>query len=505
MAAIRLAEVRGEVADLLAQGLGAFTPRAVEAPAARLRELGVARPADLLAGIAARPVEDRLEDVVRVHQVLGVALVRLLGAQPVALDDLEAVPTHPSVKVPRPARWLALDEAMAAAARGELDRWSAAAHLARAIDAVPAAELLARVDPWWSIAALAPMVAARVAALDGAAEVARQVLTPARQAGRVARRTAVRVLVATEAALARAVAAAIGSDGDLGLRSFALACMDEARARGGAGGRAGDAGGAAGGTRAADGGDVEAAAARLRQRRAMVGDLARTLAQASGPDDRRRAAAALADAGDDAATAVLRRAWLQDSSGEVREAAAMALGRLGDAEAIDSFVAALRRRDVDGGAARAAALGLGQSGDVAGAAALVEALVAGWRPPLVAECLRLAGAPGARRLLAAIERAPAVAKRKSTREILGAMSAGDIEALVAERLAERGSGGGGGSGDDAAADDDARGARGGAPDRDRQDGPAAYGCARAVIAALGDEPSGKAAKAAVKRAKAILG
>ncbi|MCB9575131.1 MAG: hypothetical protein H6709_23900 [Kofleriaceae bacterium] len=86
------------------------------------------------------------------------------------------------------------------------------------------------------------------------------------------------------------------------------------------------------------------------------------------------------------------------------------------------------------------------------------------------------------------------------------MSAGDIEALVAERLAERGSGGGGGSGDDAAADDDARGARAEAHlTAIGKDGPAAYGCARAVVAALGDEPSGKAAKAAVKRAKAILG
>lgn len=468
-AAISLAEVRGEVAELLAQGLAAFTARAVEAPAARLRELGLTRPAELLAAIPARPVDERLEDVVRVHQVLGVALIRVVGATAAAAGERVAVPTHPSVRVARPAAWRTLDDALAAAARGELDRWTAAAHAARALEEVPIARLLAEIDPWWSIAAMSPLVAARLHGVDGAVAAARAALTPERRAGRVAQRTAIRILVAADPRDApRLVIDALGRDGDPTLRGFALDQIDAAREAAG---------------------DREATA-RRRGRGAVTADLTRGLVHAATADDRRRAALALGENGDDAAAGALRRAWRDDRSDEVREAAAIALGRLGDPAAIDAFVAALGApaRAGDGDRARAAALALGMAGDAGGAAALVEAFAAGWRAPLLGECLRGAGAPAARRLLAAVEGQPALAKKKAAREVMAALSPGDAEALVAERLA---------GAPDAAARAAAHLALAGG------DGKHAFGVARAVVAALAGEAS-KDAQKAVKAARAIL-
>ncbi len=507
-AAVSLAEVRDEVAELLAQGLAAFTPRAVEAPAARLAELGLGKPAELLRALAERPIDGRLEDVVRVHQVLGVALIRVVGTTPAPSGERLAVPTHPSVRIARPARWLGLDEAMAGAARGELDRWCAATHAARALAEVPAATLLTDVDPWWSLAALSPLVAARLASVPGAAAIAQAVLVAERRAGRVAQRTAIRVLVGADAATAtRAVVDALGRDGDPSLRGFALDQIDLVREATG---------------------DRDAAA-RRRTRGAVVTELTRALVHASAVDDRRRAALALGEHGDDAAAGALRRAWVEDRKAEVREAAALALGRLGDAAAIDGFVAALAARASDGERARAAALGLGAAGDAAGAAALVAALVDGWRAPMIADCLRGAGVPAARRLLEAVEATPALAKKKTAREVFAALSPGDAEALVAARLA-------------AAADDATRAARAEAhlalagagagagkhaAGKEAAVAKVAFGVARAVVTALRGGASaeddgadagagagagagaatspGKAAQAAIKRAQAVLG
>jgi hypothetical protein len=87
-AAIALGEVREELAGLLYAGLTSVTPRRVEPLAARLRDLSLAKQGDAL---AARPdPADRLDDLVKLHQVLGVALARLAGAAGVDRAQVEA-------------------------------------------------------------------------------------------------------------------------------------------------------------------------------------------------------------------------------------------------------------------------------------------------------------------------------------------------------------------------------------------------------------------------------
>jgi len=385
----QIAEIREQIAGLLAQGLASFTPRAAAPLAARLRELSLARPADIVDAIPAKPEPERLEDVVRIHQVLGVALVRLIGALTVDRDDLVAVPTHPGVLIARPARWLPLD------ATTELDRWTAAAHAAHALAEVPAETLLAHPHPWWAHASLSPLVAAAVAPLSGAIEQARAVLAPSARAGRAAQRTAIRVLCAADLDSApRHVAQTLGRDGDRALGGFALDQIDAARERRG---------------------DAEAAAHR-RDRRAIAADVTHILTQAGAAEDRARAAVALSECGTESAAAPLRVAFASDTV-KVREAAAVALGRLCDPDAIDRFVASLRAQDDH---ARPSALALGESGDTRAIAALIEALIAGYRPALILDALRTAGAGALAALRIAAAAHPTVARRKGVRELLAA-------------------------------------------------------------------------------------
>jgi len=151
-----------------------------------------------------------------------------------------------------------------------------------------------------------------------------------------------------------------------------------------------------------------------RQRRLVASDYAGVLLHAGGADDRRRAALALGDLYDEASTGALRQAWLLDPSDDVKEAAAIALGRRGDPEAIESFIQALAERTQD----RAAALGLGQAGDLRGARALVDALADGWRPALATECLRACGEVARPALQDAVAKTPTLARRKTFKELL---------------------------------------------------------------------------------------
>ncbi len=306
-AAASIAEIRSEMAAMLAQGLASFTARAAAPLVARLRELQLVRPADIVAGIPDKPEAERLEDVVRILQVLGVALVRLVGAITVDRSGLVALPTHPGVLV-RP---------------GGDDRWSAALDAARALAEIPPATLLEQVHPWWSHAGLSPLVAAAVAPLPGAVEQAQRVLGD-EAAGRAARRTAIRVLCAADLdAAPRLIVQTLGRDGDRSLGAFALDQIDTARHD----------------------------TAALAQRRAITAELTRALTQSGAADDRASAALALADAAGPAAP--LRVAYASDTA-KVQEAAAIALGRLCDPDSLDRFLA---RMD------KAALLGLAESGD----------------------------------------------------------------------------------------------------------------------------------------------
>jgi SWIM zinc finger len=141
-AAIALGEVREEMADALVAGLATAVPRWAEPLGSRLRELGLGKQADLLIALAARPdPAEKLDDFVKLHQVLGIALTRLAGTAPVEVDALVPVPEQPSVRV----REAHVGE------RG--DRFEQAVFHERAFAAQPAEALVA--SPAWNDPALA--------------------------------------------------------------------------------------------------------------------------------------------------------------------------------------------------------------------------------------------------------------------------------------------------------------------------------------------------------------
>ncbi|HTJ41738.1 MAG TPA: HEAT repeat domain-containing protein [Kofleriaceae bacterium] len=406
-AAIALAEVRGELADLLAQGLSRVTPRATDALVARLRDLGLARPAELLAELAARPDPNaRLDDLVRVYQVLGVALVRLLSARTIDTSAHAAVPCWPSVRITRPAP---LPEGELAAARDQLDRFHLAYHAGRAFEALDS-DALAR-SPFTGDAELGPILAATLATRPGATTHARALLG---KGSRIQDLTAIRALALAEppAALDAFMTHLSGSP-DNALKNAALQIVD---------------------TAIVASGPDEAAAKRRRDRRRVIAELSRLVLGSADSEARSRAARAMGEHGDPlAAGAPLRAAIHADPDDDVRAAAALALGRLGDPDTVGELV-----RELRAGApalpARAVAEAVAISGDAYGLALLVDKLASGWNPNAAAGALALAKTAALPPLLDAIDRDPALAKRKTIARLVHSLAGARTGHVLARRL-----------------------------------------------------------------------
>lgn len=415
-AAIALGEVREELAALLYAGLTSVTARRIEPLAARLRELALAKQADTLVQLAAREdASDRLDELIKLHQVLGIALARLVGAAAVDRAVLEASPMYASVFVRASDEVVAPDQLAARVARGELDRFEAAARYARWYAQVPTATLLGTVFPTWADGSASPFVA--IAARrepERALAVARGLLEHgqgARRAGRggqlapprMATITALRVLEALDTPEARtALSHAAERHSDHTVRGLARAAV---------GRLAGD-----------DPGD----------RRARD-ELRDALLNASGKETREQAAGRLADLGDVESIPLLRSSFLGDVASGVRDASGRALGRLGDADSVDSFIAALTRRGEHPELAVTAAYALGALGDVRGLHALLAAYESGWRPDLVGGALAAVGPAAIPTLLAFLEDRPSLLKRATARAVLDTLD----EAALGDALLDR--------------------------------------------------------------------
>ena len=102
-AAVTLGEVREELAEALSEGLSSLTPRRVEGLVERLQTLTLVKPAALLAELATRsdPAE-RLDDVIRLLQVLGIGLTRLAASRKVDRATLVRSPLHPAIETHAP-------------------------------------------------------------------------------------------------------------------------------------------------------------------------------------------------------------------------------------------------------------------------------------------------------------------------------------------------------------------------------------------------------------------
>ena len=417
-AAVSLAEVRSELADALVAGLSMATARVIDPLAGRLRELGLEKPAALLAGMPVRAdAEGRFDDFVKVYQVLGMALLRLAGAAQVDRSTLVAVPTFESVAVVRTDERIPPREIARRVAAGELGRWDAAVLYATWYEAIPPDELASAIYPTWANGTAGPYVARAFASRgDQAIAAAERALASTR--GRVARMTAVQVLGAVGGARAEALLDRAVKSDDVGLRALARETLQ--------------------GLLVARGALARDVAVDQRQREARsVAEVATTIVDARRWEIRGDAIERLMTLGGTRlAFPALRTAFLTDPASAVREAAALALAQLGDSEIVERLVSLLARRHEPAGdaGAKLAARALGILGDVRGLDELLAAYAEAWKPGIVAEALRSFGPAALEPMLDLLEAHPELARRKPAREAIQWMPPDDLADVMIARL-----------------------------------------------------------------------
>jgi len=415
-AAVALGEVREELAQAVANGVAGFTPRTAAPVAQRLRDLGLEKPGAVVAAAAelADP-RGRLDELVKVHQVTGIALVRLAGAVPVDRAALVSVPTFESVRVPAVSESPPPDEVARRLGAGALDRWRAAVLLDAWYRAVPAEELAAQVYPVWADSSASPFVARAFAArpAEGLAAARRVLAEPLATSSRVARLTALRVLDAVGSAEALGLLDAQARGEDVGLAAWAA----RLRARHPA------ATGLVAGLRAV--------AARLVPARAAPDPgLRGALLMAPRAEDRVLAAREIAARGDLEGLPALRAAHAGDPTDRVRNAAAEALAALLDLESAEVFLELLGGRATDDAAAKSAAWALGATGDWRAQSPLLQAYEEGWHPLVCIEAVKNLGGPSLAALVGWLEVRPELAARQGAKSMVAAGG----EAAAAEVL-----------------------------------------------------------------------
>ena len=432
-AALSLAEVRDELSAVFVNGLGSLVDRVVEPIASRLTDLGLERPSVLLREVAARPdPADRLDDLVRLHQVLGIGAVRLSGAGRVDRQALIPVPGQPAVLIPDPGPTLHAAEVARRRSAGSMTAFEAAVHRARSIGELPTTAFLA-ILPWWADASAADHVAASVSKLAAVPfDVIEEALSVSH--GQTAALTAIGILRETSDPRADKLLRAVGQlrdptrskwdsshQGYLPQRAMRVAARDSLWVR-----AARDGGRVKGSSSSADP-DVMAA---------LIADLQ----GATRRERRAEAAEELAALDDRAVLPALRRAWRSDGAPLVSQAAARALTSLGDASAFDGFVDALVARDGDPDLAKTAAYALGALGDVRGIPALLGALAEGWKPAVIREALSHAGLAVVSSIVADVLEAPDHAGRRALVSALADQPAPAVRDALLASLASLGEG-----------------------------------------------------------------
>ncbi len=416
-AAIALGEIREELADLVFTGLASVSPRRIEPMAVRLGELGLAKQAELLRATAANEdVAARLDDVIKLHQVLGIALARLAGAAQIERAQLAASPMYASVFVRKDAELLPPVEIARKLRRGEVNRFEAAALNGRYYETQPPQTLLDRVFPTWADGAASPYIAlaARSRPEQALANAKALLLVAQDDSGRVQRVRRTRNPRMASITALRVVEAIGGDDAKAILRTVANGHTDHTLR-----------------------GMARAAMARLARVQLddkATAELRTTLFNAHTKEDRARAAERLADAGDVGAIPLLRLSFAGDISGEVRDSSGRALGRLGDAESVDTFCIAVAQREADHDRAKTAAYALGYLGDIRGLDVLISAYEAAWLPNVVSESIAAIGPAAIPVLLELVEERPQLLKRTSSSTVFEDLRADALLPALYERV-----------------------------------------------------------------------
>lgn len=405
-AATMLGEVRADLATAFVEGVSRLDARFVDPIAARLGELSLAKQADALRAAAAAPDPvDRLDGLVKLHQVLGIALTRLVGTAKIDAASLVRLPTMPSVAVPRPAALLAPSEAVSKEASGEIHRYERAYHVGTHYAAMSPETLVKEVDALWGDGFAAPFVV-RAAAQHPALAVENAIAALSEGKGAVYYRRCT-------SRLAKLTALTIlgehgGARGHAFLRSLATEKIDPALV--------------AHVRRVLDGPQMPPETARTHVAMALTG---------SSKEDRASAIHRLGHAAVVEAIPSIRAA-LRDRTHDVRRAAAFTLAALGDLASLDLFVSWLEGERHD--EAKTGAYALGMLGDVRGAGALLGALARGFSPTIAREALTQLGPWVLGPLLDLTLTQPELAKRASVASIVKAMphetSVGTLRAWI---------------------------------------------------------------------------
>jgi hypothetical protein len=433
-AAVALGEVRAEMAELFTTGLVSVGPRRVDPLVSRLRDLGLNKQADLLAELPQRsdPAE-RLDDFVKLHQVLGIALSRLAGAVRVDRAELTSVPTYESVQVRAPSEELTPREVARRVGKGELNRFQAAVRYARHYERLDPDELADDIYPTWADGSAAPFV---VRALRGRGE---SILEASRRAlgldaetrfkpkwrrplARVAAITAVQVLEANPEVEGsrRLLIEAARHHSSPTVRGYAVRAIENLDRQ--------KPGGIVEALRKAIGGEPEA------DRAQKLIELRERLMSGADKDVRVRSAYLIAEHALVEAIPYLRASFAGDVSRDVRRASALALARIGDTEMLEDYVRMLEDRKSDPDDAKTAAYALGALGDVRGIETLLDAWSEVWQPAIVGEAMREMGSAVIEPLVLRIEAQPQLLKRKAATSVLEAMPASELERVLVERV-----------------------------------------------------------------------
>lgn len=412
--ALIMGEVREELAETLAEGLGALDARRAAPWVARLQELGLAKPAALLQEVATRadPV-DKLDDAIKLHQVFSIGLARLAATRPVDLATLTPSPLHPAIHVRAPTQRWSAAELPAMLHGGALDRHPRAIVIARSLAECSTDELAELAPTLWADGSVTALVAEAYARHpELALALARQTFrvqvrarawsTEAQWAvgARVSKLTALQVLDRLDHPEARAL-----------LRQHTdPRTLDPA---------------------------LRATARQLLSGRSEAVPAATLEAlHAANREDRIAALQRLGQDGSLAALPLVRQLAATDPSREVRYAAWAAQTLLLDLDAVDGLIQRVRERHTHDEAAREAAFALGLLGDARSIAPLLDAFTQAWRPSTIADALHTFGPAILPALFDRLDTTPDLAQRSVAQQLITGLPADITYTLMLQRIGE---------------------------------------------------------------------
>ena len=408
-AAVTLGEVREELADILSEGLSALTSRRAEGLVERLRQLNLAKPAALLAETAqhADPAQ-KLDDVVRLLQVLGIGLTRLAASRNVDRALLAPSPLHPAIMVRPPEPILNAEGLLQELHANRLIGHCRAIAIDRALGSFDQATLVRFAPTLFGDGSVSSLVAQRYASLSGIAlELAREFLLDNKPRytmkgwsapARVARYTAVQLLQRIHSPEARNTLKSIGVSKDPALQNLIRRALQPDSTE-------------------------------------KVPEVILDGLKAGNWETRCEALSRLIDQGYLAALPHVRRIAATDPSVQVRYRAWYAQAALLDVDAVPLWVAVLKNRAANDHAGREALHALAHIGDNRSIAPLLDAFEEGYKPTLVAEALRAFGPAIVPALIDRLEARPELVERKVTVDVGTSVALSAVNELLAQRLA----------------------------------------------------------------------